>query len=99
MCLLFYSGFFFSDTDDDGEMTDHDLTPCNASPSLGYSWPGTAAAAGGMIHGRVLEQEEVEEMWKAHVGLVMQNSSNEALMETFVAFGKLFNVRKNNYST
>ncbi len=94
-----------SDTDDDADMSDHDLTPCNASPSLPYSWPGggghQGASAGtgpesgvaGGASGRLLEQEAVEDMWKAHVTVAMQNPSNEALMETFFAFGKLFNVR------
>ncbi len=82
-----------SDTDGDGDMSDHDLTPCNASPSLPYSWPHPGPEMGHCGGGgRVLEQEEVEDMWKAQVAAVMQNSTNEALMESFTAFGKLFNV-------
>jgi hypothetical protein len=70
-------------------MSDHDLTPCNASPSISQllSWGG-----GGAFSGRYLDQDEVEEVWKNHVGVLTQNSSNEVLLETFSVFGKLFDV-------
>jgi hypothetical protein len=78
------------DTDEDGEMTDHDLTPCNASPSLSQllQWGGMGGAAAGKFG----DHDEIEEVWKNHVHILTQNTSNEVLLETFSVFAKLFEV-------
>ena len=90
--------------DDEEELSDHDLTPCNQSPSLSQllNWSGTGCSSGGGGSGqqqqqqmKLLEQDEIEEAWKGHVHRVMQNASNDGLLRTFGAFEKLFKVMKN----
>eukprot|EP00095_Tigriopus_kingsejongensis_P010905 maker-scaffold348_size200312-snap-gene-1.16 protein:Tk10905 transcript:maker-scaffold348_size200312-snap-gene-1.16-mRNA-1 annotation:"AT27402p" len=82
-----------SDTDDEGELSDHDLTPCNVSPSLSQllNWStGSHGANGNEGENRLLEQDECEEHWKNHVQVVMQDPNNESLIFTFFAFARLF---------
>ena len=74
-----------SDCSDDGEMSDHDLTPCNPSPSLHQ-------LMGWGIAGRPVDHDDIEEDWRNHVHNVTNDPNNEALLSTFVAFGKLFDV-------
>ena len=97
-----------SDTDeddDDDDITDdeHDLTPCNQSPSLNLNWMessggGGAFGAAGFDSLSLQQQQqmsgEMEEAWKRLVHSVMQNATNESLLETFVVFGKLFSELK-----
>lgn len=80
-------------------MSDHDLTPCNASPSPSQHlpWGGAGSGTGGMVVARGhFEQDEFEEMWKEHVHAVMQGSGvtteNHLLLKTFGIFASLFNV-------
>ncbi len=67
-----------SDTTDD-DLSDHDLTPCNASPSLSQlmNWgsgggPGAADGVGGAGGGGRHFDDDFEERWKEHVHSVMQ---------------------------
>ena len=77
---------------DDGELSDHDLTPCNPSPSFPvHGWAALSGASRG--GGTCLDHDDIEEDWKNHVQNVTNDPTNETLLATFVAFGKLFEVR------
>ena len=82
------------DTDEEGELSDHDLTPCNASPNHSQLLHLGGADGSHMrgAAGRFLDQDEVEDVWKRHVHVLTQNASNEILLDTFLIFGELFNV-------
>lgn len=87
-------------TDED----DHDLTPCNQSPSLSASGGGMTWVEGhhrqtaSGCYVELPHHDEMEELWKKHVHIVMQNSSNEGLLETFLSFGRLFKELKTKTS-
>ena len=81
-----------SDCSDDGELSDHDLTPCNPSPSFPvHGWAALSGAGRGS--GACMDHDDIEEDWRNHVQNVTNDPTNETLLSTFVAFGKLFNVR------
>jgi len=82
-----------SDCSDDGELSDHDLTPCNPSPSFPlHGWAALGGAGRG--NGACIDHDDIEEDWRNHVQNVTNNPTNEMLLSTFVAFGKLFNELK-----
>ncbi len=89
----------FRDTSEDGEMSDHDLTPCNASPSLTHLLSWTDANKENRDEGRpggqFIDQDDVEEMWKERVSNLSkdQEPTNHELLQAIAAFAKLFNVR------
>ena len=66
-------------------MSDHDLTPCNPSPNLLIPWG---------ISGRIADQNDIEEGWRAHVQKVNEEANNQSILVTFVSFGKLFDELK-----
>ena len=77
---------------DDGELSDHDLTPCNPSPSFPvHGWAALSGASRG--GGTCIDHDDIEEDWRNHVQNVTNDPTNETLLATFVAFGKLFDVR------
>ena len=82
-----------SDCSEDGELSDHDLTPCNPSPSFPvHGWATLGGSGRG--NGACLEHDDIEEDWRNHVQNVTNDPTNETLLSTFVAFGKLFNELK-----
>ena len=66
-------------------MSDHDLTPCNPSPNMLIPWG---------ISGRIADQNDIEEGWRAHVHKVNEEANNQSILVTFVSFGKLFDELK-----
>ena len=69
-----------SDTSDD--MSDHDLTPCNMSPSLSQLMTWNMGGASASVvrpgsSGLLLshETDEFEGLWKEHVHIIVQNVS------------------------
>ena len=66
-------------------MSDHDLTPCNPSPNLLIPWG---------LSGRIADQNDIEEGWRAHVQKVNEEANNQSILVTFVSFGKLFDELK-----
>ena len=82
-----------SDNSDDEELSDHDLTPCNPSPSFPlHGWAALGGAGRGS--GTCLDHDDIEEDWRNHVQNVTNDPTNETILSTFVAFGKLFNELK-----
>ena len=79
---IHFAIFSASDCSDDGENSDHDLTPCNPSPSL----PGFWSSAGA----RPIDHDDVEENWLMHIDKVTNEPTNYGLLSTFGAFAKLF---------
>merc|ERR1712223_309753 len=70
-------------SDEDDDVSDHDLTPCNASPNM-------SQLLGWGIGGRLVNQDDIEEGWKNHVKKVNEDANNQTILITFVCFGKLF---------
>ena len=68
----------------DDDVSDHDLTPCNASPNMPHIW--------GL--GRIPDQDDIEEGWRNHVQKVNDEANNQNILMTFVSFGKLFDELK-----
>ena len=69
------------------------MTPCNPSPSFPlHGWAALSGAGRGS--GVCVDHDDIEEDWKNHVQNVTNNPTNETLLSTFVAFGKLFDVSK-----
>ena len=73
-----------SDTSDD--MSDHDLTPCNMSPSLNQLMTWNMGGASASVvrpgsSGLLLshETDEFEGLWKEHVHIIVQNVSHVSL--------------------
>ena len=90
---LTHINYFYraSDCSDDGELSDHDLTPCNPSPSFPlHGWAALGGAGRG--NGTCVDHDDIEEDWRNHVQNVTNDPTNDMLLSTFVAFGKLFNV-------
>ena len=55
-----------SDCSEDGELSDHDLTPCNPSPSFPvHGWATLGGSGRG--NGACLEHDDIEEDWRNHV--------------------------------
>ena len=77
--------FYRSEDDEDDDMSDHDLTPCNPSPNMLMCWG---------MGGRIADQDDIEESWRAHVQKVNEEANNQSIMVTFVSFGKLFDELK-----
>lgn len=76
-------------SDDDDDVSDHDLTPCNPSPNMSQllgNWGG--------IGGRLVNQDDIEDSWRAHVQKVLEDANNQTILVTFVSFGKLFDELK-----
>ena len=67
------------------------MTPCNPSPSFPlHGWAALGGAGRG--NGTCVDHDDIEEDWRNHVQNVTNDPSNDMLLSTFVAFGKLFNV-------
>ena len=88
--MIFERVLSASDCSDDGDdNSDHDLTPCNPSPSLPGFW-ASATGGGGGGGGRHIDDDDVEENWLCHVDKVTNEPTNYGLLSAFGAFSKLF---------
>ena len=61
------------------------LTPCIPGPCMLIPWG---------ISGRIADQNDIEEGWRAHVHKVNEEANNQSILVTFVSFGKLFDELK-----
>ncbi len=78
----FYNSLYYIRSDDEDDVSDHDLTPCNPSPNMSQLM--------GWSEGRIADKNEIEEGWRNHVQTVIEKANNVTILVTFVGFGKLF---------